>query len=305
MIEVTWAECHCKDHYENRRIKKKKKKYVKNDWGSWVSHEFENRSRMADAGNDSRRVNKCCGCAPYCWAMMKGMVGLSERSDAALSPVRLLNMGSVDRGGGKRRFPAMSLSSSVFPWMVWWWYSWILQQTDVLCFFCSFGMSWACIVLFLLTLTAIFWTTDNFVEAAFCYMQQWTVTQYTKNSFEVGYLYLSATLFFYSATFTWQHLLFRLRFYIKHMMINAKMTCVKSESSICRCTYWFVLAFLFSLSKKKEKCVTFMSQFIRSNHLLKGSVHHITESGIRCIGCRKFNKDWAGDVFCMWQTGPS
>lgn len=62
----------------------------------------------------------------HCWAMMRGM--LSDCSGEALSPVRLLNIGNVDRGAGMARFPAMLLSSSVFPWMVRWWYSWILQH---------------------------------------------------------------------------------------------------------------------------------------------------------------------------------
>lgn len=70
------------------------------------------------------------GLAPYCWAMMRGMLGLSDCRGGPSSPVRLLNMGSVDRGGGARRFPAMFLSSSLLPWMVWWWYSWILQRTE-------------------------------------------------------------------------------------------------------------------------------------------------------------------------------
>lgn len=69
------------------------------------------------------------GVGSYCWARMRG-TGLSDCRDRARSPVRLLNMGSVDRGGGTPRLPAMFLSSSVFPRMVWWWYSWILQRGD-------------------------------------------------------------------------------------------------------------------------------------------------------------------------------
>lgn len=66
------------------------------------------------------------GGGSYCWAMMRGMLGLSECGEAR-SRVRLLNMGSVDRGGGTPRLPAMFLSSSVLSWIVWWWYSWILD----------------------------------------------------------------------------------------------------------------------------------------------------------------------------------
>ena len=65
--------------------------------------------------------------APYCWAMMRGMLGLSDCRGANLSPVRKLNMGRVERGA-TRRPSAMLLSSSLFPWMVWWWYIWILQR---------------------------------------------------------------------------------------------------------------------------------------------------------------------------------
>lgn len=59
---------------------------------------------------------------------MSGTLGLSERRGGASWPLRLSNMGSVDRGGATLRFPAMFLSSSLLPWMVWWWYSWILDK---------------------------------------------------------------------------------------------------------------------------------------------------------------------------------
>lgn len=65
----------------------------------------------------------------YCWARMSGTLGLSERRGGASWPLRLLNMGSVDRGGAAGpRLPAMVRSSSPLPWMVWWWYSWILSD---------------------------------------------------------------------------------------------------------------------------------------------------------------------------------
>lgn len=67
--------------------------------------------------------------------MISGMLGLSDCSGRPSSPVRLLNMGSVDSGGGALRLPAMFLSSSVFPWMVWWWYSWILQHRGTFKYF--------------------------------------------------------------------------------------------------------------------------------------------------------------------------
>ena len=64
----------------------------------------------------------------HCWAMMRGMLGLSDWRGGGRSPVRKLNMGREDRGGGTPRAPAMLLSSLLLPWMVWWWYSCILQQ---------------------------------------------------------------------------------------------------------------------------------------------------------------------------------
>lgn len=50
--------------------------------------------------------------------MMRGMRGLSE--GVARAPVRLSNIGNVERGGGTPRWFAMLLSSSVLSKMVWW-----------------------------------------------------------------------------------------------------------------------------------------------------------------------------------------
>lgn len=39
-------------------------------------------------------------------------------------------MGRVERGRGTSRLLAMCLSSSVSPWMVVWWTSWMLRKKD-------------------------------------------------------------------------------------------------------------------------------------------------------------------------------
>lgn len=112
-------------------------------WGSL--HNTKNTQRHSKGSSDwlmliVTRVDG--GVAPYYWAMISGMLGLSDGSGGPSSPVRLLNMGSVDSGGGTPRLPAMFLSSSVFPWMVWWWYSWILQHRGTFRYFLMHKIGW-------------------------------------------------------------------------------------------------------------------------------------------------------------------
>ncbi len=229
------------------------------------------------------------GWGPYCWAMMRGMLGLSDCSGGAPSPVRLLNMGSVDRGGGTPRIPAMFLSSSVFPWMVWWWNSWILQQTE-------HHVQYVCV--FLQSLYALL--------------------HCVKYSFEVDYSYLtwafplSTNLNFYSTnillfTCIWQVLVtFQIKFLQKtnydtlikynvlilHYLIkctcyippliNAKIYCVKCCSTINQRTvnnsvYLLVSSCIPFRTVKKKKKVSHLchslSGSIKSLNLLKGLVH--------------------------------
>lgn len=92
-------------------------------WGGG-GHTGEEESRPTGRGEGEEKVRRS-----YCWARMSGTLGLSERRGGASWPLRLLNMGSVDRGGAAGpRLPAMVRSSSPLPWMVWWWYSWILER---------------------------------------------------------------------------------------------------------------------------------------------------------------------------------
>ena len=75
----------------------------------------------------------CVAMVTHCWAMMSGMLsGWYARCMAGtLCPVRVLNMGRVERGGGTPSLvPAMSRSSLVLPTIVWWWYSCSLEEEE-------------------------------------------------------------------------------------------------------------------------------------------------------------------------------
>lgn len=88
-----------------------------------------------------RLLGRLGSLASYYWAVIRGTLGLSDCSGGPSWPVRLLNIGSVDSGGGTPRLPAMLLSSSALPRMVWWWYSWILQRKETPRCFSFFQMS--------------------------------------------------------------------------------------------------------------------------------------------------------------------